>query len=122
MALNGEESWLCLMCCNSDSESKDFIYFDFPFMVLIYGCLPSPLLRNCDALAHFFERALGFQKARLRERICQALATIRPRIEPRIEIGNGRNGSGGATFDDSNNSYKTRAVHRREWMESGPRE
>lgn len=22
MALNGEESWLCLMCCNSDSESN----------------------------------------------------------------------------------------------------
>lgn len=53
MALNGEESWLCLMCCNSDSKPKFFP--NFLSVILIYYCLFSPLLRNCNALAHLFE-------------------------------------------------------------------
>ena len=104
MALNGEESWLCLMCCNSDSESKDLYLLDPIFAILMYGLRFSTLLRNCNALAHFIERTLGIQEARLRKRLRQAIT-----IRPRIEISNGRHGSGSTAFDGSN-SYKTRAT------------
>lgn len=63
----------------------------------------STVLRDRNALAHF-QRAHGNQKTRLRKRLREALAAVRP-----LEIGDGRHG-GGCAAPDGSNSYEAGAV------------
>lgn len=84
-------------------------------MALTDSLSSSPIFCNRHALAHF-ERAHGNQKAGLRKRLREALATVRP-----LEIGDGRHG-GGATAFDGSNSYETRAVSWGQWVLGGPGE